>query len=792
MRVQTKLILSIFPIVLAGFIVLSILSFNTAKDMIRSNVSRYIDNVLDTRCNQTLLRRSELLRTSKMDKVTSFLSLYQQEALAELMVGSDSKFGCFVVFNRKGEFLFSSSDCATEPLLSQFRLSALKAVAEPARQNRGQISNGARRVFGARYFEPWNWVLVYSTEMSGFENAINQILTITILLSGLCVTLCALVIIIVFRRVFGLPVIRLKTAAARIANREPNVVIEIDSRDELGELSVSLNEMAAAISGYISKLELLTCDLEKSNEAMKIEIADRQKAQTELKDAHDKLAATIQAIPDLMFEVDSNGQIYDHHAPQLQDLFVDPARFSGQTINELLPGDPAKAIMTAIGQAALHGRHRGTIYALDLPSGRRWFELSIAAKGAMDGQKTRFVAIAHEITERKLAEEEKAKLESQLHQAQKMESIGRLAGGVAHDFNNMLSAILGHTELALELCAPTEPIHRHLTVIEDSAQRSADLTRQLLAFARKQTVSPKIIDLNDSVSGMLKMLMRLIGEDIKLVWMPGPALWQLRIDPSQIDQIFANLCVNARDAINGVGTVTIATENIVYDESFCAAHPGYSCGEYVLLAVSDTGCGMSKEVLDRLFEPFFTTKEMGKGTGLGLATVYGIVKQNEGFVIVDSAPGKGSTFRIHLPRVAGKIVQPATDSPTELPRGQGEMVLVVEDEDVILDASRIMLERLGYTVLIAGTPVEAIRQAIAHTSELRLLITDVVMPEMNGRDMAQKIGAITPGLKFLFISGYTADVIAHHGVLDEGLNFLQKPFSMTNLAFKVRSVLDKA
>jgi PAS domain S-box-containing protein len=792
MHVQTKLILSVFPIVLAGFIVLSVLSFNTAKDMMWSNAFRYIDIVLEARCNQTFLRRSELLRTTKMDKVTSFLTLYQQEAQAELKVGSDSKFGCFMVFNRQGDILFSSSKYAAEPLLSQFRASALKAVADIAHQNRGQITNGARRVFGARYFEPWNWVLVYSTEVSGFEKAINQILTMTILLSSVCVALCAFVIIIVFRRVFGVPVIRLKTAAARIANREPNVVIEVDSKDELGELSVSLNEMSTAISEYIFKLERFKGDLEKSNEAMKIEIADRHKAQTELKEAHDKLAATIQAIPDLLFEVDCEGRIYDYHAPRSQNLFVDPDRFLKKSISETLPVGPAEAIMGAIGQAARLGRHSGTIYELDMPTGKRWYELSIAVKGEMVGQQMRFVAIVHDISERKQAEEEKAKLQSQLNQAQKMESVGRLAGGVAHDFNNMLSAILGHAEMALDICAPAEPIRAHLKVIEDSAKRSADLTRQLLAFARKQTVSPKILNLNDSVTGLLKMLMRLIGENIKLVWMPGLTLWRVKIDPSQIDQIFANLCVNARDAINGVGKVTIATENTTIDESFCADHPGFTCGEYVALVVSDTGCGMRKEVLDRLFEPFFTTKDLGRGTGLGLATVYGIVKQNEGFVFVESEPDKGATFKIYLPRTLEKVTHPTIESQADLPKGRGEMVLLVEDEPVILDAAQTMLERLGYKVLIAGAMDEAFRQAQAHVAEIRLLITDVIMPEMNGRDMAKKIGDIRPGLKCLFISGYTADVIAQKGLLDEGVNFLQKPFSMKSLATKVRMVLDEA
>jgi CheY-like chemotaxis protein len=297
--------------------------------------------------------------------------------------------------------------------------------------------------------------------------------------------------------------------------------------------------------------------------------------------------------------------------------------------------------------------------------------------------------------------------------------------------------------------------------------------------------------LNDTVSGMLKMLLRLIGEDIDLIWMPGAGLWSVKMDPSQIDQLLANLCVNARDAIAGVGKVTIESENTVFDEAYCAVHPGFACGQYVLLAVSDDGCGMTPEVLDHLFEPFFTTKEVGQGTGLGLATVYGIVKQNEGFINVYSEPGQGTTFKIYLPRFLGEAVLPKAENAAETPKGRGETVLLVEDEAAILAVGRGMLEGLGYRVLTAATPSEALRLVKAQAAEIQLLISDVVMPEMNGRELAKLISTIKPGLKCLFISGYTANVIAHRGVLEDGVYFLQKPFSMKDLAFKVRLALER-
>jgi len=375
-------------------------------------------------------------------------------------------------------------------------------------------------------------------------------------------------------------------------------------------------------------------------------------------------------------------------------------------------------------------------------------------------------------------------------QAQKMESIGRLAGGVAHDFNNMLNVILGHAELAVDQIDPMSPLFGDIQEIRKAAKRSADLTRQLLAFARKQTISPKELDLNDAVEAMLTMLRRLIGENIDLVWLPGARASRVRIDPSQLDQILANLCVNARDAIGEVGKVTIETANVAFDEEYCASHVDFTPGNYVMIAFSDNGCGMEKQTLAHIFEPFFTTKDIGKGTGLGLATVYGIVKQNEGFVNVYSEPGHGTTFKIYLPRLKAPAEQDKTEKLGKTAQGGTETLLVVEDEPSILNMSVIMLKKMGYRVLSAGSPLEAIRVAENCKDEIHLLMTDVVMPEMNGRELAQQLQAKFPGLKRLFVSGYTENVIAHHGVLEPGVFFLQKPFSKDELACALRRVLD--
>jgi two-component system, cell cycle sensor histidine kinase and response regulator CckA len=452
------------------------------------------------------------------------------------------------------------------------------------------------------------------------------------------------------------------------------------------------------------------------------------------------------------------------------------ALFSKQQIWENL-SDLTSAGMTF---ETRHRRKDGSTFAVEVSvSGTRWA-----------GQQLVF-CVCRDITERRQAEEENRKLELQLVQAQKMEAVGRLAGGVAHDFNNMLSVIMGHAEIALTQTRPDDPRYDDLQEILKAAARSAGLTRQLLAFARRQTVSPKVLDLNETVAGMLKMLRRLIGEDIDLAWLPGRELWHVKIDPSQIDQMLANLAVNARDAIGGVGKVIIATANVTLSEEECRDRQSVGPGEYVVLTVSDTGTGMSRDVLNHIFEPFYTTKDVGKGTGLGLSTVFGIVKQNDGFIEVSSETGTGTVFRIYLPKCLAEPLGPQAGNEPEKPPQGNETVLIVEDESAILKLGSTILQRQGYTVLTAATPVEAMQVVSDHTDEIQLLITDVVMPEMNGKDLVERLRTRKPDLKCLYMSGYTADTIAHHGVLDEGVRFLQKPFSVLELATQVRRAIDE-
>jgi PAS domain S-box-containing protein len=411
-------------------------------------------------------------------------------------------------------------------------------------------------------------------------------------------------------------------------------------------------------------------------------------------------------------------------------------------------------------------------------------------KDATDASSDCLYAFITDLTQRKRLEKETRNLNEQLNQAQKMESVGRLAGGVAHDFNNMLSVILGYGAMALEKTDPISSLNEDIQEIVKAAERSANITRQLLAFARKQAIAPQVLDLNKTVEGMSKMLQRLIGEDITLAWLPGSDLRQVKIDPSQIDQILANLCVNARDAITGVGKITIETGMATFDEAYCTHHVGAIPGRYVCLAVSDNGHGMDRETLAKIFDPFFTTKALGQGTGLGLSTVYGIVEQNNGFVMVYSELGKGTTFKIYLPQNTEIAIETDKESEKYSPSGQGETVLVVEDEGAILRLTNRMLTGLGYTVLTADNWTDALRLAHENAGEIRLLLSDVIMPDMNGRDLAVALLSFLPELKCLFMSGYSVNAISTKGVLDEGVNFIQKPFSMRNLAEKIREVLE--
>jgi PAS domain S-box-containing protein len=552
-------------------------------------------------------------------------------------------------------------------------------------------------------------------------------------------------------------------------------------RDETGTV-VGLEGTARDVTlqkQVTERIRVLLDEANQSRRAMLGIIEDEARSKAEL----ERLAMAINQVAETVVVTDAQGRIQ----------YVNPAfeTVTGYSRQEALGQNPRIlksgkhdaefyrrmwALLTA-GETwsghLVNKRKDGTLYEADA---------TISPVRDASGAIVNYVAAKRDVTR-------EVQLQAQLQQAQKMESVGRLAGGVAHDFNNLLMGLMGYAAMCREQIEPGHPIREYLDEITSSAQRSASMVRQLLAFARKQTISPKILDINRTVEGMLNLLRQLIGEDIKLAWKPGAGMLPVRLDPSQVDQILANLCVNARDAIAGVGTVTVETGSIVVDAAYCATHPESLPGAYVFLAVSDDGCGMDKQTLALVFEPFFTTKGVGKGTGLGLATVYGIVKQNNGFVHVASEPGQGSTFTIHLPQTEAASVATTVNSQAELPRGRGETILLVDDEKSVRVTCGQFLKFLNYIVLTAATPGEALNMIDRHPGDIHALLTDVVMPEMDGGQLAKRIAAVKPGIKVLFMSGYTPDVVAERSLLGAGEHFITKPFTRDDLAYKMREIL---
>jgi PAS domain S-box-containing protein len=412
-----------------------------------------------------------------------------------------------------------------------------------------------------------------------------------------------------------------------------------------------------------------------------------------------------------------------------------------------------------------------------------WNLLAISPVVDPSGRLTNFVGVLTDVTERR-------QLESQFLQAQKMEAVGRLAGGIAHDFNNVLSVILSYAEMMGDDLDPAEPMRADVEEIRTAARRATDLTKQLLAFSRQQVLEPRVLDLTHAVATMDKLLRRLLGADIELSILPARGLWNVKADPGQIQQIVMNLAVNARDAMPRGGELTIETENVLLDDDYAAAHHDVRAGAYVMLAVTDTGVGMAPETQARIFEPFFTTKEQGRGTGLGLATVFGIVKQSGGHIWVYSEVGRGTTFKTYFPKVGGvvDVIEPES-AATDSGPAHGT-ILLVEDDDQVRNVAKSILRNLGYVVLLAPNGGEALLICENHRAKIHLLLTDVVLPRMSGRELAERLAPLRPEMKVLFMSGYTDDAILQHGVLDSGVAFLQKPLTPTSLARKVREVLE--
>ncbi|NTW46979.1 MAG: response regulator [Chlorobaculum sp.] len=560
-----------------------------------------------------------------------------------------------------------------------------------------------------------------------------------------------------------------------------------EQRDENPPVSASDGELRR----LIHELSVHQIELEMQKDELQQTAANLAKSRTELQQALEQYTDHYDFAPVGYITLTRDGNILDANLTAAKLLDVERGvlkglRFAGFVADDDLPG--FNTFMELVRKSGTPGnfqlrlRHTGqqSHSATDMKTVR------IDAAVSINGELCRLAL--SDISSQKEIELENAALQENLAQAQKMDTIGRLAGGIAHDYNNMLAAILGNAELALRKADPDHPMREELETIIKVTMRSAELTRQLLGFARKQSILPKILLLDSAVESSLGMLRRLIGENIVVDWQPSNEMDYIKMDPVQIDQILINLCINARDAIIENGRITIKTGSVHISPSDCKGNDCKTPGDYVILSVTDTGTGIDQQTLPHIYEPFFTTKEFGQGTGLGLSTVYGIVKQNFGCIECTSEPGKGSSFIIYLP-LYSKVVSGEEQLPPVKGVASGkESILIVDDEPHILGVIKHILEGNGYAVHAALTPSEAIRKATEHQG-IRLLLTDVVMPEMNGSELAHKLKLLIPGLKIIFMSGYTADVIAGHGTLDDDVNFIQKPFSVVNLTKKVEEVL---
>lgn len=537
-----------------------------------------------------------------------------------------------------------------------------------------------------------------------------------------------------------------------------------------------------------------TAQLEAANQSLEREIAERKRIDEKLREKEEFYRLLVEKVNDYaIFMLDPDGHIvsWNQGAERIKGYRVEEivgehfSRF--YTTEDVENGKPDMELRVA----AKDGRYEEDGWRVRKDGSLFFANVLITALRNEEGQLRGFSKVTRDITKRRQIEEALRLAEEQLRQSQKLEAVGHLAGGIAHDFNNLLTAILGQSELILRRMESNDPLCRKVEEIKKAGDRAALLTYQLLAFSRKQILQPKVLDLNAIVSEMDKILQRLIEENIDIKLMLDPMLGRIQADPGQISQIIINLVVNARDAMPHGGRITVETQNVYLDEEYARRHVSVRPGRHIMLAISDTGVGMDAETQNHIFEPFFTTKRDGKGTGLGLSTVYGIVKQSGGNIWVYSEIGRGTSFKIYLPRVEESIDRMDGEAlSNDLPLGT-ETILLVEDEEAVRTLAREMLESCGYKVLEAANGAEAIAICEDRDCSVDLLITDVVMPRMDGREVADRLTALRPQLRVLFMSGYTENAIVHHGVLDEGANFIAKPFSLEALARKVRELLDE-
>jgi PAS domain S-box-containing protein len=582
------------------------------------------------------------------------------------------------------------------------------------------------------------------------------------------------------------PLQRLTSAAEAVAVGDYSRPVRITRRDELGRVAEVFNSMAQRVHESQQRLEGQVHDRTAELEALQRAQVEQARAEDALRVTRSRLEQMVNASTAVIYAVQITGDTFtpvwrSENITRLTGYDLAETMRPGWWYSNLHPEDRERA-MREVARLLAKGEFVAEYRLRNKDGTYRWILDEARLQRGASAQPAEAVGAWIDITDRK-------RLEMQLQQAQKMEAVGQLAGGIAHDFNNMLTAIAANAELVQDALPAGDALRDDVEEIKSATTRAAALTRQLLAFSRQQVLQPRVLELDSVVMGMDRMLRRIIGEDVDLVTVLPPGVGRVEVDPGQIEQIVLNLAVNARDAMPTGGKLTIETARVEFDEAYARSHAPVQPGSYVMLAVSDTGMGMTPEVKARVFEPFFTTKEPGKGTGLGLATVYGIVKQSGGFIWVYSEPGAGTAFKLYLPRVEEAAAPLAPRTVVEPQRGT-ETILLVEDEAPVRRVAREVLRRYGYKVLEARRGEEALAICQDHPGVIHLVVTDVVMPGMSGPELVQQLSVLRPGIKVLFASGYPGEAIAHHGILDQGVAFLQKPFSVAELASKVREVLE--
>ncbi|MFU8781190.1 MAG: ATP-binding protein [Kiritimatiellia bacterium] len=635
----------------------------------------------------------------------------------------------------------------TEPYLGSPETNDLLSIARPIIHNNEKIGTIE---------------LIYTDYFARIDSR-KQFRTILLIVIGLTFFAVATTFVILRRSIMR-PIMQLSRTSARIA-RDHDYTLRVtkQSEDEIGVLYDGFNYMLDNIN-------------------------TREK---ELQESKDYILEIINAVADPIFVKNRN-----HHLIMINDalsklLGIERENILGKTDCDILDQKEASIFWASDEKIFTTGKH--DMQEEQLTDALGVIHTIVTRKSLYtNGKGEQFVVgVIRDITANKAAEAEKHVLEEQLAQTRKIESIGQLAGGIAHDFNNMLGVIIGFTDMALSGIDTEDPNFDYLQEIMRAAERSSNLTKQLLAFARKQPAAPRILNLNLTIPGILNMLERIIGEGIELIWKPDPQSWPILIDPGQLDQILTNLCINARDAITTHGNITIEIHNRVLD-NYAMQQAEVASGSFVCLSVTDTGCGMDNTTLEKIFDPFFTTKGVGQGTGLGLSTVHGIVKQNNGFLETFSKPRQGTTFNLYFPRYQEPAANGKTDRGTASIIGGHETILLVEDEDSMLKMAISMLHGLGFKIIPANTPEDAIKKCKEYDGAIDLLLTDVIMPRMNGCKLAGEIVAIRPDIKILFMSAYTADTLAQQGIDTNHVQLITKPFGRHQLAKQIRQVLGKS